>query len=214
MVEEYHTRPLKERLEVDKISYRYQKGPYLFKNLHLVVTPGEVIGIHGYSGSGKTTMAQIIAGYREAETGNVLVDGRTKKHSGINPVQLIWQHPEKAINPRWQMKKVLVESGMLDKELLEELGIKHEWLTRYPSELSGGELQRFCVARALHPNVKYIIADEITTMLDAITQANLWKTIVNHARTRNVGVLVISHDGKLLNKVCDRIINFGDITNL
>nr|WP_245975477.1 ATP-binding cassette domain-containing protein [Oceanobacillus chungangensis] len=209
-----NTNPSAEGLKVDGISYRYQKGAYLFKNLHLFVNPGEVLGIHGYSGSGKTTMAQIIAGYREAENGNVLVNGKSRKYSGINPVQLIWQHPEKAINPRWQMKKVLAECGMLDSDLLEDLGIKPEWFTRYPSELSGGELQRFCVARALHPDVKYIIADEITTMLDAITQAKLWKTIVNHARNRNVGVLVISHDGKLLKKVCDTQIDFGDIVNV
>ncbi|QGS69856.1 ATP-binding cassette domain-containing protein [Oceanobacillus sp. 143] len=199
---------------MDGITFRYKKGPYLFKNLHLVVNPGEVVGIHGYSGSGKTTMAQIIAGYIKAETGNVLVDRKKGKHSGMNPVQLIWQHPEKAINPRWQMKKVLAECGMLDNELLAELGIKQEWFSRYPSELSGGELQRFCVARALHLNVKYIIADEITTMLDAITQARLWKTIVKLAKMRSVGVLVISHDVQLLNKICDRQIDFEDITNV
>lgn len=65
---------------------------------------------------------------------------------GILPVQLIYQHPEKAINPRWRLRRVLEESGRLRPELLEALGIEPAWLDRFPRELSGGELQRFCVA--------------------------------------------------------------------
>ena len=64
-------------------------------------------------------------------------------------VQLIYQHPEKAINPRWRMKKVLEEAGMQKQEVLSSFGIEPEWLERFPRELSGGELQRFCVARSL-----------------------------------------------------------------
>lgn len=201
-------------LEIKGMSYQYQSGPTLFKELTFSLRPGEIVGLHGYSGSGKTTMAEIIAGYVKAEQGYVKIDGKSNFTQGRHPVQLIWQHPEKAFNPRWQMKKVLAESDMLDHALLEELGIKQEWLTRYPSELSGGELQRFSVARVFHEDTKYIIADEITTMLDAITQATLWKIMMRHARTRNVGILAISHDQQLLNKVCDRIINFKEISNV
>ncbi|WP_087974485.1 ABC transporter ATP-binding protein [Oceanobacillus rekensis] len=201
-------------LEVEGISYHYRGGNYLFKDLELTVNPGEVVGLHGYSGSGKSTMAQIIAGYLKPKKGMVTVNGKRNFRSMVHPVQLVWQHPEKTINPRWQMEKVLAEGGMSDENLLMELGINREWLTRWPSELSGGELQRFCIARALHENVKYIIADEMTTMLDTITQANLWKTILRLARERDIGILAISHDHQLLKRVCNRIINFNDIANV
>lgn len=201
-------------LEVQGISYHYNNDNYLFKDLELTVNPGEIVGLHGYSGSGKSTMAQIIADFLKPETGTVTVDGEQKFRSMMHPVQLVWQHPEKTINPRWRMEKVLAEGGVSDEKLLMELGINREWLTRWPSELSGGELQRFCIARALHKNVKYIIADEMTTMLDAITQANLWKTMLRLAKERDIGILAISHDHQLLKKICDRIINFNGIANV
>ncbi|WP_249871373.1 ABC transporter ATP-binding protein [Oceanobacillus saliphilus] len=201
-------------LDVKGISFHYGKESHLFKDLDLTVAAGEIVGLHGYSGSGKSTMAQIIAGYLKSETGLVTVDGKSDLDSKIQPVQLIWQHPEKAINPRWRMKKVLAESGMSDSGLLEELNIRQEWLSRWPSELSGGELQRFCVARALNENTKYLIADEMTTMLDTITQAHLWKTILRLAAKRGIGVLAISHDYQLLKQVSNRIINFNEITNV
>ncbi|WP_084268683.1 ABC transporter ATP-binding protein [Oceanobacillus damuensis] len=200
-------------LKVERISYHYGKNPYLFRDLELYVKPGEAVGLHGYSGSGKSTMAQIIAGYLKSETGRISVNGKTASGSK-NPVQLVWQHPEKVINPRWQMSKVLREAGMTDNGLLGELGIRQEWLSRWPSELSGGELQRFCVARALHKDTKYIIADEMTTMLDPITQAHLWQTILRLADERNIGVLAISHDYDLLKRVSNRMINFNHITNV
>ena len=70
---------------------------------------------------------------------------------GYHPVQLVLQHPEKAVNPRWKMDKILNEGWNPDKEVLKSLGIEQEWLSRWPNELSGGELQRICVARALGP---------------------------------------------------------------
>ncbi|MFC4025384.1 ABC transporter ATP-binding protein [Oceanobacillus longus] len=203
-----------QKLVVKGISYRYGRNPYLFEDLELTVNPGEIVGLHGYSGSGKSTMAQIIAGYLKSNTGTVTVNGETNFDSLMHPVQLVWQHPEKVINPKWQMKKVLAESGMAESELLHDLKMKQEWLSRWPSELSGGELQRFSVARSLHGNTKYLIADEITTMLDSISQAHLWKTILKLAKERNLGVLAVSHDYQLLKRVSDRIINFNDITNV
>ncbi|MCG8484184.1 MAG: ABC transporter ATP-binding protein, partial [Clostridia bacterium] len=79
------------------------------------------------------------------------------------------------------------------------------WLKRWPIELSGGELQRFCIVRALNPQTKYIIADEITTMLDAITQAKIWHELLKICRARSLGVIVVSHEKSLLNRLCDRI---------
>lgn len=201
-------------LDANGISYRYQGGPWLFKKLHIEIKPGEVVGLYGVSGSGKTTMARIIAGYMRSREGTIQADGRQYPlKRGSHPVQLVWQHPEKAINPRWRMKKVLAETGNLDAELLDILGISNEWLTRWPSELSGGELQRFCLARALGPHTKYLIADEMTTMLDAVTQAQIWHAVLQLVQQRNIGVLAISHDPHLLRRVSDRIINFNDLVN-
>lgn len=197
------------KLKVKGISFKYRDEAYLFNNLHLTINPGEIVGLHGYSGSGKTTMAKIIAGYIKPESGSILLGGKEIEHKGINPVQFIWQHPEKSINPRWKMQKMFIESNM-DHEIIDELGIKKEWLSRWPSELSGGELQRFCIARAFHNETKFIIADEITTMLDAITQAHLWKLLHRIAKERNIGVLAISHDHHLLQRISDRIIDFQD----
>lgn len=198
-------------LEVKDVSYRYGKNPFLFKNLNLSVHPGEIVGLYGYSGSGKTTMAQVIAGYLKPNEGTITINGSTDCYAGFHPIQLIWQHPEQAINPRWRMKKVLEESELLTPDLMELMGIRQEWLARFPSELSGGELQRFCITRALNKNTKYIIADEMTTMLDAITQAELWQIMMQIARKQGIGILAISHDEDLLKRVSDRVIDFTQI---
>lgn len=87
-------------------------------------------------------------------------------------------HPEHALNPRWRLKRVLEESGGLREDVLEAFGIERAWLERFPRELSGGELQRFCVARALMSAADYLVCDEISTMLDVITQAQIWNAIL------------------------------------
>lgn len=198
-------------IKVKKISYRYPKGPEVFRDISLQLKPGEVVGIYGKSGLGKTTLAKLIAGYLQPNSGQIEIDGKKPLSKGRNPVQLIWQHPEQAINPRWRMEKVLLEAGKIDSDLLEDLKIRKNWLHRYPSELSGGELQRFCMARALHPDTNYIIADEMTTMLDAITQVQIWQTLIKMVKQRSIGVLSISHNQELLGKISDRIIDFNNL---
>ncbi|UJL48160.1 ATP-binding cassette domain-containing protein [Virgibacillus sp. NKC19-16] len=201
-------------LEVQGMTYHYPNELNLFEKLNLSINAGEVVGLFGYSGSGKTTMARLIAGYLKPIAGRINVNGENDFRAGMHPVQLVWQHPEKAINPKWRMRKMLSEAQIMDHELLEALGIKQEWLSRYPSELSGGELQRFCVARALHENTKYLIADEMTTMLDAITQAIIWQSVLKLAKQRNIGILAISHDHQLLQKISDRVVDFEAIVNM
>ncbi|ASN06946.1 ABC transporter ATP-binding protein [Virgibacillus necropolis] len=200
-------------LEVNGISYRYQNESWLFKQLNITIEPGEVVGLFGPSGSGKSTMAKIIAGYIKPQEGFVKADGEHYFHNKVNPVQLVWQHPEKAINPRWRMKETIIEGEQLDEGLLHTLGIRNEWLTRFPSELSGGELQRFCLARALGPSTRYLIADEMTTMLDALTQAQIWHAVLRLTKERNVGMLAISHDRHLLSRISGRIIDFSDLVH-
>lgn len=198
-------------LKVNNISFGYTAKTQVFDGISFNLSPGEILGLYGKSGIGKTTFAKIIAGYLMPDNGSVVVDGITHALPGQNPVQLIGQHPEKAINPRWQMKQVLAESGDFSDEFLKDLGISNEWMHRYPSQLSGGELQRFCLARAIVPDTKYIIADEMTTMLDAITKAQIWETVLKQAKKQELGMLVISHERHLLRRTCDRVINFEDL---
>src|SRR5690625_4698368 len=203
-----------QSLKIAGISFRYPNEKLLFKKVNLKVNSGEIVGIYGYSGSGKTTLAKVISGYLEPKEGQIIVNGNSTFTNTVHPVQLIWQHPEKAINPRWKMNKLLTESQINDKQLLHILNIKEEWLMRYPSELSCGELQRFCIARAFHQHTKYIIADEMTTMLDSITQAKIWHAVLHLIKQRNIGLITISHDTHLLSRLCDRVIHFEDLANI
>ncbi|MDD2615543.1 MAG: ATP-binding cassette domain-containing protein, partial [Methanosarcina sp.] len=98
--------------------------------------------------------------------------------------------------------------------ILESFGIKKNWLNRWPNELSGGELQRFALARALSPKTRFLIADEISTMVDAITQAQIWNIVLNIVEELNIGVLVVSHDRDLINRVCHDTIYLKDITSV
>jgi len=82
---------------------------------------------------------------------------------------------------------------------------------RFPNELSGGELQRFCVARALGPNTRYLIADEMTTMFDAITQAQIWNAVLKIAEQRKMGMVVVSHDMNLIQQLCHRVIEIAHL---
>ena len=120
-------------------------------------------------------------------------------------MQMIWQHPEQAVNPRVRMQTVLQEGDSISERVIEGLGIERDWCNRYPGELSGGELQRFCIARALGERTRFLIADEISTMLDPITQSQIWNFLLAEVKERKIGLLVVSHDEKLMEQVCDRI---------
>ncbi|NLY80426.1 MAG: ATP-binding cassette domain-containing protein [Lysinibacillus sp.] len=201
-------------LEIKNISFKYERSDWLFKHLNFTIEQGEIVGMYGKSGSGKTTLAKIITNYVSPIEGDVIIDGEKGEFQGIYPVQLIWQHPEKVVNPKWKLIEVIEEVEGLDKEIINILGIKKEWFNRRPSELSGGELQRFCIARAFSPNTRYIVADEITSMFDAITQAQIWHAMMKLVKQRNIGLLAISHHIHLLEKISDRIIDFNNICNV
>ncbi len=197
-------------LEAKNVWFRYDKcQPWILENRSLSMEKGERVALFAPSGYGKTTLARILAGYLEPGKGQVLLDGKPLPKKGICPVQLIHQHPEKAINPRWRLRKVLEESGRLDMEMLKAFGIEEAWLDRFPRELSGGELQRFCVARALMSGADYLICDEISTMLDVITQAQIWNVVLAEAEKRNMGILAVTHNRHLAERVCNRVIDLS-----
>ena len=201
-------------LHANNISFAYNKKRDILKNLSISIPNNKIIGLIGDSGTGKSTLCKIMAGYIQNYTGTVSLDKnliKTKKHY---PVQLIFQHPEKTMNPKWKMKKVLEESWSPTQELRDIFGLKENWLKRWPSELSGGELQRFSILRALNPETKFIIADEISTMLDSVTQVQIWDALIDYCKKNKIGILAVSHDKELLNVVADDIIEFNQINKL
>ena len=121
-------------------------------------------------------------------------------------MQMIWQHPEQVINPRLSMRKVLEEGDHVEERVIRELGIEDAWLNRYPAELSGGELQRFCIARVLGERTRFLLADEISTMLDLITQSQIWNFLMEECGRRKIGLLAVSHSEPLLQQVCTKMI--------
>ncbi len=191
-------------LEVNNLGFYYKKDNWLFRNINFKLNRGEILGIFGYSGCGKTTLAQVLSDYHKPKEGEIIIDGEMHKKGTFKTVQLIHQHPEKVMNPNWKMEDILKESYEPDKEIKELFGIRDEWLTRFPIELSGGELQRFSIVRALHPETKYIIADEMTTMLDSITQANIWKQLITFIKEKSLGLIIISHERDIIKKLCDK----------
>ena len=195
-------------LEAKNLSFRYEEsGRKILDQFSLQVDSSERVGILAPSGFGKTTLCKILAGYEEPETGTVLMDGKSLySYKGYCPVQMIWQHPEQAVNPRLRMRNVFEEGEQVETELIKKLGIEHDWMNRFPTELSGGELQRFCIARALGKRTRFLLADEISTMLDLITQSQIWHFLMEETQRRGIGMIVVSHSSELVEKVCTRVV--------
>lgn len=174
----------------------------------------ETVGIVGGSGAGKTTLALILCGLLQPDRGEVWF-----KNTSVWPrsggslqrihrsVQIVWQHPETAFNPRWKLGRSLKEPlhihglpaapGFL-KEQLGKVELTPEVLERRPRQLSGGELQRLALARALISDPDVIILDEPTSMLDALTQAQIIGMLRDIQRKTGVAYLFISHDRDLV----------------
>lgn len=196
-------------LEAKNISFRYgENGREILKDFSLKADSSERVGLAAPSGFGKTTLCKILSGYEKPDRGEVLLDGKPlEQYGSYCPVQLIWQHPEQAVNPRLRMKSVLEEGDQVDPALVERLGIEKDWLNRFPVEISGGEMQRFCIARTMGKRTRFLLADEISTMLDLITQSQIWHFLIEETRRRQMGMIVVSHSPELLERVCTRVID-------
>ena len=192
-------------LEARTLSFSYRKGKPVLQAVSLTLEAGEWVGLSAPSGRGKTTLCRLLAGYERPAQGEILLDGQPLPRRGVCPVQMIWQHPETALDPHLRLRETLQETGV-EERLLHALNIEAAWLDRYPLELSGGELQRFCIARALHPQTRFLLCDEITAMLDLITQAQIWRFLQEEAGRRNLGLLIASHSQALLEHLCTKIL--------
>ena len=199
-------------LEARGLSFAYPCGRSLFQGLDLTIRPGERVALEAPSGTGKTTLCRLLSGYLEPTAGFVRIDGAplapvSRLHGQASPVQLLWQHPEQAFDPRMRMGESLAEvsAGHGELESLRcAFGVRDEWLSRLPHELSGGELMRFAMVRALATRPSYLIADEATAMLDAVTQAELWHVLLDLQGRDGWGLVLVSHSPDLVRRVATR----------
>lgn len=175
----------------------------------MTVDANERLALRAPSGFGKTTLCRMLAGFEQPQSGAVLLDGKPLPKRGACPVQMIGQHPELAVDPRMRMERTLAEAGLVDESVLGALGIRREWMTRFPHELSGGELQRFCIARAVLVKPSYLVADEISTMLDAFTQAQIWNFLLDYVKREGIGLVFVSHSPALTARLATRVFDLA-----
>lgn len=213
----YHTALIPDQralsLVAQGLGYGFENGLQCLDAIDFRLAPGEVVGLAGASGAGKSTFGKLLAGHIQPQTGQVMMgdhplDAGPKGQP--SPVQYVPQNAELAIDPRWTIERVLHNGGVLEPEVLSVLGIQQDWLSRYPHELSGGELARVSLARLLLPTTRFLICDEITEQLDALAEQSLWQGLMTFIDTRQIGVLLISHQVSLRHHLCQRDYRLAD----
>jgi peptide/nickel transport system ATP-binding protein len=187
-------------------------GQRLFSGQNLVVHPGEIIGITGPSGCGKSTFGDILLGLLPPDDGKV----RRGEEQPAIKFQKLYQDPPSAFPQRITLRRAILDLVKLHgldaariEPLMARLRLAPELLDRLPTEVSGGELQRFALLRVLLLDPVFLFADEPTSRLDLMTQQETIELLVELARERNCAVLIVSHDAELIRKVSDRRIRFG-----
>jgi len=185
------------------------------------VNKGETVGVVGESGSGKSTLGLLLTGLLKPDGGQIFFNGEDiaslkagQRAAYRRRAQIIFQHPETAFNPKWKLIRSLAEPYYLHKipfseeslfRRLAEVGLYVEHLARYPFQLSGGELQRAAIARVMVLEPEFIVLDEPTSMLDAITQAQIIGLLQEIQKEKGVAYLFISHDLDLAGVFCQRV---------
>jgi ATPase components of various ABC-type transport systems, contain duplicated ATPase len=214
-------------LRLDRVTKRYGVGAFggttftAVRDVSFAVAPGEVVSLIGESGSGKSTIGKMILKLIPVSEGSITLDGtdigafaRRRRKEYYRHVQGVFQDPFSCYNPVFKADRVL---RMIKEEYFPQVG-RAEWdervaaalesvrldpgavLGRYPHQLSGGQLQRLLVARALLLDIRYLVADEITSMLDASTRIDVLNLLAD-LRARGLGVLFITHDLALGNYI-------------
>ncbi len=194
-------------------------------NVSLNIAAGETLGLVGESGCGKSTLARTILRLIPSSGGRVFFKGQDvfaanlqELHSIRGKMQIIFQHPETAFNPLLKIYDSLAEplrlrklSGERAREkeqvcgLLEQVGLQSEHLTRYPHELSGGQIQRLVLARVLSLQPEFIVADEPTSMLDVSVQAQVLNIFKEIQGKYHLSYLFISHDLAVVRWMSERM---------
>jgi oligopeptide ABC superfamily ATP binding cassette transporter, ABC protein len=203
---------MEEILSIKNLNKTFERG-FKLKDINFDIKEGEVVSLIGESGSGKTSISKIIVGLLKAE-GQVQINGK---------VQMIFQSPYSSLNPKYKIRDIIAEGVIYQKilkkkenldeyllSILNEVGLDKEVLNKYPHELSGGMRQRVGIARAVAVKPNLIIADEILTALDALTQIQILELFQKLKENKKISYLFISHDINVVKKISDRLLIIKD----
>lgn len=212
-------------LEIDNVTASYTGRENVLEAINLKLRRGRTMALVGESGSGKSTLARVITGLLPPVKGRVLFKGealpaalKSRKREDLRQLQMIYQMPDTALNPRQKIRKIIgrplkfyfnynrkqQETRIL--ELLEQIELPADYIDRFPTELSGGEKQRICIARALAAKPDLIICDEVTSALDQLVAEGILKLLLNLQRKLQVSYLFITHDLATVKAIADEIV--------
>ncbi len=186
-------------LTIESLTFGYIKEKLLYKDFSLTIKRGEIVSIVGESGSGKSTLFELIIGEQKPIKGKI----------EAKQIAFIFQDPYSSFHPSYSIMDQIKEVASLDglKGYLDELNLDRELLAKKPHHLSGGQLQRASILRALLMKPDLLLADEPTSALDNLVQLDVMKLLVK--LLDRVGILLITHDKSLAKWASDRIIEIG-----
>ena len=212
-------------LEVKNVTAGYTTSETVVDNINLEVYRQRTVAVVGESGSGKTSLARVITGLLPPSTGKIVFGGmelapdlKSRDRESLRRLQMIFQMPDVALNPRQKVRKILgrpldfyFKMGGTEREqkilqLLEMIELPKRYIERYPAELSGGEKQRICIARALAAKPEMIICDEVTSALDQLVAEEILKLLQNLQNNLGVSYLFITHDLATVKAIADEIV--------
>ena len=216
-------------IEVKDLEISFGEGSKKFvavKNANFFINKGETFSLVGESGSGKTTIGRAIIGLNDTSAGDILYDGkkingkqsRKDENELIRKIQMIFQDPAASLNERATVDYIISE-GLYNyhlfeneedrvrkvKEIMHEVGLLAEHLTRYPHEFSGGQRQRIGIARALVMEPEFVIADEPISALDVSVRAQVLNLLQKFQKELGLTYLFIAHDLSVVRFISDRI---------
>ena len=225
-----------KKLVIENVSKYYDKKAILSK-INLSVSQNECLGIMGESGSGKSTLAKLLVGLEPFDEGNIIFNeisykNINKKQLSLihRKIQLVFQNAFGAVNPKYTVEEVLTEPLKIHykkelsyeemkkraKNFLEKVGLNPEFMSQKAIQLSGGQLQRVCIARALILEPEIIIFDESVSGLDPIIQEQILELLGSLKETMNLTYIFISHDFEACYYLFDKIaiIENGEIADI
>ncbi|MFS0726932.1 ABC transporter ATP-binding protein [Paenibacillus sp. 1P07SE] len=210
-------------LSVERVSHSYREQGWLRRGRKQVLheigfewRQGECLGIIGESGSGKSTLGRLLLGIERPDGGTIRFNGRdvADRKVRLGAISAVFQDYRSSINPFYTVKEALLEPlAMLGRDLtlsqlgslLSQVGLDATYLAKYPHELSGGEAQRVCIARAIATEPQCILLDEAISSLDGSVQMQVLRLLKELQSALDLGYIFITHDIQAAAYLCDRI---------